>query len=213
MKWLTLEEIKQQLRIEADFTLEDDLLTGYGESAEETVLNVCQRTYDDFISDYGKIPQPIVDASLLLVGVSYEHRTADAITQLHNTGAFDTLVKPYMRLTLLYDTEEAAKDEEYILGSDIKILVSADLPDDLTMQDVDFTVVICNGNLKNKEKTYQKADCILTADGDYAVLVDSTELGVGRYLCRLTVLIPDTDYQTGYRKEVVKINPNVIVKG
>ena len=31
MKWLTLEQIKHQLRIEADFTEEDDLLEIYGE--------------------------------------------------------------------------------------------------------------------------------------------------------------------------------------
>ena len=67
MKWLTLKEIKDQLRIEPNFTDEDDRLTAYGESAEDTVLNTCQRTYDDFISEYGEIPQPIREVSLMLV--------------------------------------------------------------------------------------------------------------------------------------------------
>ena len=52
MKWLTLDEIKDQLRIERDFDLEDDKLTGYGESAEDVILELCQRTYDDFIDTY-----------------------------------------------------------------------------------------------------------------------------------------------------------------
>lgn len=215
MKWLTLKEIKQQCRIEPDYTDEDDVLTGYGDSAEETVLNLCQRTYDDFIENYGEIPRPIVEASLMLVTLSYEHRTPVTQYQMYAVGyAFDMKVKPYMRLVSPYSAEDAVPDEEYILGSDIKILVSADLPDDLKMEDIDFIVVVYNNNLKDKEKTYQKADCILTASGDYFVPVDSTELGIGRYLVRLTVHIPDSDYQsTGYRKEVVRINPHVIVKG
>ena len=214
MKWLTLEKIKQQVRIEPDFIDDDALLESYGESAEETVLNVCQRTYDDFISNYGAIPQPIVEASLMLVTLSYEHRTPVTQYQMYAVGyAFDMKVKPYMRLVSPYSAEDAEQDQEYTIGSDIKILVSADLPDDLTIQDVDFNVVVYNCDLKNKEKTYQKADCILTEYGDYAVLVDSALLGVGRYLCRLTVFIPDTDYPSGTRKEVVKINPHVVVKG
>lgn len=214
MKWLTLPQIKQQLRIEPDFKDEDEELTGYGESAEETVLNVCMRTYDDFISEYGKIPQPIVEASLMLVTLSYEQRSPATQYQMYAIGySFDYKVKPYMRLVSPYNAEDTEADEEYIIGSDIKILVSADLPDDLTMQDVDFTVVVYNCDLKDKQKTYQKPDCVLTTDDEYLVLVESSELGVGRYLCRLTVQIPDTDYQIGYRKEVVKINPHVIVKG
>lgn len=214
MKWLTLSQIKQQCRIEPDYTDEDDVLTGYGESAEETVLNVCMRTYDDFLSEYGKIPQPIVEASLMLVTLSYEQRTPVTQYQMYAIGfAFDYKVKPYMRLVSPYNAEDTEADEEYVVGSDIKILVSADLPDGLAMQDVDFTVVVYNCDLKERQNTYQKADCILTTDGEYLVLVDSTELGIGRYLCRLTVQIPDTDYPTGYRKEVVKINPHVIVKG
>lgn len=214
MKWLTLEKIKQQVRIEPDFIDDDALLESYGESAEETVLNVCQRTYDDFISNYGAIPQPIVEASLMLVTLSYEHRTPVTQYQMYAVGyAFDMKVKPYMRLVSPYSAEDAEQDQEYTIGSDIKILVSADLPDDLTMQDVDFNVVVYNCDLKNKEKTYQKAECILTEYDDYAVLVDSALLGVGRYLCRLTVFIPDTDYPSGTRKEVVKINPHVVVKG
>ena len=38
MKWLNLDLIKQQLRMEHDFILEDDLLTLYGDSAEDAVL-------------------------------------------------------------------------------------------------------------------------------------------------------------------------------
>ena len=67
MKWLTLNEIKDQLRMERDFDDENDKLEMYGDSAEEMVLELCQRSYDDFMTKYGKIPTPVREASLLLV--------------------------------------------------------------------------------------------------------------------------------------------------
>lgn len=210
MKWLTLESIKKQCRIEAGVTYEDTLLTDYGEAAEDTVLNVLGKTYDEVIEEYGVIPKPVHQASLMLVDLSYQHRTPDAITQLHDTRAFDTLVAPYIRHAY---GAEVIPQNVFIVGSQLKILIDAELPDDLTLQDVDFTVVVYNNNAKDLKETYRKADCILTTDGDYAVLVESENLGVGTYLCRLTVNIPDTDYPTGYRKEVVKINPHITVKG
>ena len=215
MKWLTLKEIKQQCRIEPDYTGEDEVLTGYGESAEETVLNLCQRTYDDFISEYGKIPQPIVEASLMLVTLSYEHRTPVTQYQMYAVGyAFDMKVKPYMRLVSPYSAEDAVADQQVVLGSDVKIAFSADLPDDLLMKDIDFTVKVYNNTEKDKAVTLTKADCIMVGDGEkYVALVDSETLGIGRYLLKLTVQIPDTDYQTHYRKEVVNINPHIVVTG
>jgi hypothetical protein len=120
-------------------------------------------------------------------------------------------VAPYIRHA--YGDVDTVPQEVFTLGSQLKILVEAELPDELKMQDVDFTVVVYNNDEKDKTKTYQKADCILTIYGTYVVLVDSTDLGIGRYLCKLTVDIPDSDYPSGYRKEVVKINPHVTVKG
>lgn len=211
MKWLTLNDIKDQLRIERDFTDDDGLLTKYGESAENTILNICRRTYDDFISEYGEIPSDIVEASLLLVTVSYEHRAAVTQYQMYSVGyAFDMKVKPYMRLA---SSEDSSEMQVFIMGSDVKILVAAELPDDLTLPDVDFTVTVYNVSATDKEKVYLKANCIETEEGDYVVLVDSDELGIGVYMVRLTVQIPDTDYPSGFRKEVVKINPHVMVKG
>ena len=46
MKWLTLERIKQQLRIEPDMHDEDSLLEMYGESAEEVLLKVFKTATD-----------------------------------------------------------------------------------------------------------------------------------------------------------------------
>ena len=62
MKWLTIEDIKNQLRIEPGFTDEDMLLESYGEAAEDTLLNYLNRPYQDIIEHYGKVPLPLVQS-------------------------------------------------------------------------------------------------------------------------------------------------------
>ena len=67
MKYLTLEHIRQQLRID-HYGEEDAVLELYGSGAEDTILNMCNRTIDDVIEQYGCVPDPIRQATLLLVG-------------------------------------------------------------------------------------------------------------------------------------------------
>jgi hypothetical protein len=104
MKWLTLEEIKQQLRIEPDFALEDNLLTRYGESAEAVVLNITGRTYDELVAmnptGENKIPADIWEASVMLVTLSYEQRSPVSMNNMYAIPyAFDMKVSPYIRHT------------------------------------------------------------------------------------------------------------------
>jgi hypothetical protein len=99
MKWLTLEKIKAQLRIEPDFHDEDELLEEYGESAEEVLLNYLNRTYEDVIEVYGRVPAPLRHASLMLVDTSYQYRSPVSTQSMSLVPyTFDILVKPYMRL-------------------------------------------------------------------------------------------------------------------
>lgn len=211
MKWLTLEDIKAQLRIEPDFTAEDTLLESYGESAETTLLNYLNRPYADILGSYGDVPLPLVQASLMLVDTSYQHRSPINVTNISLVPyTFDLLVKPYVRLT---SAESEGDVQTVTLGSDVKIEFTADLPDELLLKDIDFTVKVINADT-NSHEDYQKADCIMVGDGaSYVVLVDTDTLGVGTLMLRLTVFIPDTDYLSGTRKEVIKINPYIRVTG
>ena len=211
MKFLTLKQIKAQLHIEPDFTLEDDNLTLYGDSAEQVIFNICRRPYEDFIETYGAIPQDVVHAALLLVTASYEHRSAVSMQNLSIVHySFDTLIKPYMRLTSATDGDV----QTVTLGSDVKIAFTAELPDGLLLKDVDFSVKVINMSEKDVAIDVPKADCIMTDDGaSYVVLVDSETLGIGTLMLRLTVHIPDTDYPSGTRKEVIKINPHIRIAG
>lgn len=212
MKWLTLKQIKQQVRVELDFHEEDDKLIRIGEGAEDTVLNICSRTYDDFISEFGQMPSAVVNASLLLVDVGYLQGTPVCSQNMSAVPyTFDILIKPYMRLTSCADMVAV---QTVTIGSDVKIAFTADLPDELLLKDVDFSVVVYNNTQVGKQKTYEKSDCVMMEGGaEYVALVDTEFLGIGTYLLKLTVQIPDTDYQSGFRKEVAKINPHVQVKG
>ena len=97
MKFLTLDYIKAHSRI--DFDCEDALLELYGNAAEETLLNVCNRTYADIIEEYGDTPAPLYHAALMLVDVGYQHRNPDSTVPLYLVPyTFDILVKPYMHL-------------------------------------------------------------------------------------------------------------------
>lgn len=100
MKWLEIEQIKQQLRLEPDFHDEDEILELYGDSAEEVLLNHLNRSYEDIIEVYGHMPAPLRHASLMLCDVSYQHRSPVSTQNMSIVPyTFDILIKPYIKLT------------------------------------------------------------------------------------------------------------------
>lgn len=212
MKFLTIDYIKQHSRI--DFDDEVASLELYASAAEETVLNLCRRTVENFIEEYGGIPDPIRQAALLITDLSYQQRSAASAQQFSAVpyGNVDVLLKPYMRLA---DSPASSRHhlQTVTLGSDLKIAFNAELPDDLTLQDVPFTIIAYNEMDERRRMEIEKADCLLTDEGEYVAMVDTDTLGVGLVMLRLTARVPDTDYADGYRREVVKINPYIRIKG
>lgn len=98
MKWLEIGYIKAHSRI--DFDCEDAELELLGTSAEEAVLNLCNRSFEDLKKEYcGKVPENIIHASLMLTEHFYQNR---GIVTPGNMSvvpyAFDLLIKPYMKL-------------------------------------------------------------------------------------------------------------------
>jgi hypothetical protein len=68
-------------------------------------MNILGRDYDDIKANFGTkeadIPAAIIQASLILVDTSYTQRTAVSPQNLYTVPyGFDTLVKPYMKLTI-----------------------------------------------------------------------------------------------------------------
>ena len=101
MKFITFEQIKAQLRLDDETAeMEHDILCDYGESAEETVLNILNTTMEDIIEQYGRVPKPIVHATLMLVDNAYKERSPISPQNMSVVPyTFDLLIKTYMRLT------------------------------------------------------------------------------------------------------------------
>ena len=97
MKFLSLEMIKENSRILGDS--EDAKLTRIGNSAEAQVLNDVGRTYDELMHQYGEIPDPIIDAALMLVDARYQQPSSiSTLTWSTVPYGYEHRLKPYMRL-------------------------------------------------------------------------------------------------------------------
>lgn len=97
MKFLTIDKIKQHLRL--DCTCEAELLEDYGNSAEETVLDLMGMSYDEVMEKYSGVPSRVMQASLMLVDTWYQHRTPVADRNMSVIPyTFDILMKPFVKL-------------------------------------------------------------------------------------------------------------------
>ena len=105
MKFLTIDKIKQQLRL--DCTCEAELLDAYGNSAEQTLAAYIGfmddnnlPSVDKMLESYGgTMPAPLVQAALMLVDTSYQFRSPVSAQNMSVVPyTFDLLVKPYVKL-------------------------------------------------------------------------------------------------------------------
>lgn len=129
MKYLTFEQIKQQLRLDDEQAeLEQIRLEGMAMAAEEAVLAIIRRSLIDVILTYNGIPQRIIQVTLLLVDEWYQHRSPVEQGQLYPVPyAFDLMLKPMMRLSgdePLPD-DESSLPQGAIVSSDGRVLVDS----------------------------------------------------------------------------------------
>ena len=104
LHWVTLNDIKDQLRIERDNTQEDTLLTRYGATAEKFILRYIQRTEDELkamnTDDPTQVPEDIVSATLMLCDLYYQYRGPVSMQNLYLIDyGFDALVMPFRKGT------------------------------------------------------------------------------------------------------------------
>ena len=98
LKWLSIDAIHAHCRI--DFSCEDAELEQMGIAAEQAILDLTRRTFDNFIDTYGRIPDPIYNATLLLVQSLYKNRDAEEQRDSKEIAfGFSFMVKNYMVLT------------------------------------------------------------------------------------------------------------------
>ena len=100
MKYLTFEQIKQQLRLsDEQAEMERIRLEGMAEAAEDAVLTIIRRPLRNVKQVYGHVPQKLTQVTLLLVDDWYQHRgTVENFSMSAVPYAFDFMLKPMMRL-------------------------------------------------------------------------------------------------------------------
>lgn len=97
------------------------------------------------------------------------------------------------------------------LGSKIKINVSATPIGDIHMDNYDFSVAFFTPN--GKSELVILKDALLREDADnYVAIVDTSLLGLGRIMFRVNALLPDLDFQGGFREEVTpETKTNIVI--
>ena len=98
LKFLTLDYIKQHSRICGD--CEDEILLLYAKGAENNLLRILGRTYDELvIMGEGTFPEELMVAGLMLVDVLYQHRSPQEAVKLSDVAyTFEFYTKPFMKL-------------------------------------------------------------------------------------------------------------------
>lgn len=97
------------------------------------------------------------------------------------------------------------------LGTELKLVVCAELGNGLHLSDVDFTARFYSSF--GKSITIDKKDMKKLDDDNYIAVVDSKKVGTGEYWMKLTAQIPDMDCEDGYRTEVVTVPTGVKLIG
>jgi hypothetical protein len=100
LKFLSLEKIKAQARIESDFTEEDDYLMALGKAAERKLLKDICRSYDEVVEMEGEWPEDLTLAALLLTSNWYRHREPTENMSISVVPyAYEALYFPYRKGT------------------------------------------------------------------------------------------------------------------
>lgn len=109
-QFLTLDDIKQQARIEPDFTDEDTYLTLLGKAAERKLLKDIQRTYAEVVEMEGEWPDDLTMAALLLTSHWYKHREpVENMSMSVVPYSYEELYMPYRKGT--YSSEPDEEEE------------------------------------------------------------------------------------------------------
>ena len=81
MNYLTLQDIKEHLRLDDTWHDEDEILVSIGEAAEAAVIKHIESPLDNLLVN-GDLPKPLKHAMLLLVGNFYDNRNSVSYTSV-----------------------------------------------------------------------------------------------------------------------------------
>lgn len=95
---ITANDIIENARLSSNATYEMAVLDRLALTAQNMVLNLLDRTYNDLITEYGEIPPDIKTACIMLATHLYENRTPTTGVHLSDVPyTIDCILKPYLR--------------------------------------------------------------------------------------------------------------------
>lgn len=99
MNYLDIDIIKKQCRIDADFTEDDELLSLYGDSAEDFLSQHLNCALDDICAENGgELPKNLINAMLIYVDYLYDNSGSGENREVPN--AFWILAAPFKKYTI-----------------------------------------------------------------------------------------------------------------
>jgi hypothetical protein len=102
MKFLTLQDIKAQARIDPEYTDEDTLLTNYANAAERKIFSDTGYSYEELLArgDDDNFPKELVQAGLMLTCTWYKYRENIEILSMSQVDySYNWLISDYVRHT------------------------------------------------------------------------------------------------------------------
>lgn len=96
------------------------------------------------------------------------------------------------------------------IGTEYKIKIGMQPMGEIHLADCEFFAVFYVNSAKSQR--VEKADMIKVDDDNYIALVDSTLTGAGELKARVTVDLPDADFDDGARTEVVVVNTGITIE-
>lgn len=94
-------------------------------------------------------------------------------------------------------------------GTELKMNVHIDPMDGVSMEMYDFECMFYI--YPNRACKVSKADMIRLDADNYVAMVDTTRMGSGKIMLRITAYVPDADFPDGLRTEVVTIDTGVTI--
>lgn len=94
--FLSLEETKKHLNIDADFKDDDNYIESLISVAETIVQKHIDCKYENILGEDGEIPTPLLQAMLLMIGNLYQNRESVSFTNTSEIPfAYDYLLSLY----------------------------------------------------------------------------------------------------------------------
>lgn len=98
---------------------------------------------------------------------------------------------------------------ETIVGTQLKLNVNIEAINGVHMSDYDFSCKFYT-DIDNPV-TIDKSQMIWKDNDNYLALLDTNAIGIGRIRARVTAKIPDTDFNSQLRTEIIDIDTGIVI--